>query len=390
MENIVIYDSSDGEGLDSENDYGVESASLVPDEESHSADAPLERPCPRKRPRMKREFPYSVILGDHTYHWTHDSKSSEDPKRFYRCNTYQVGSRRSEWVTRAQARLRARGPRSERCKGTLWCLVADGGQPIYVPDQSHDCVGQEIDVPICDDWRPPFTMISPPSTFFERAQPYYDPLLEMLQHPKTEWTSISTAQGSRNFLPKLSEARGGSHMHLLHRMIQEKLRPYLGLVRKTHPKLIHVKVGALQTQVGARSQFDTFGHKLHSDYPDEMNLLPVDERPVSLIVAIDPFDFEILPTRAMDSITDRVRLTVPAGFAILFTNMCLHGGGANTSGKVVYRLFAYIVSQQAHIPLNHVYTERAETVEPVVERVSTRTQRSKRIVWLPDRLGQEK
>ena len=39
----------------------------MPDEESHSADAPLERPYPRKRPRAKQEFLHSVIRVAHAY-----------------------------------------------------------------------------------------------------------------------------------------------------------------------------------------------------------------------------------------------------------------------------------------------------------------------------------
>ena len=56
MENIVIYDSSDGEGPDSENDHQAGGTSLVPDEENHYADATLEHSCPRKRPRAKEDF----------------------------------------------------------------------------------------------------------------------------------------------------------------------------------------------------------------------------------------------------------------------------------------------------------------------------------------------
>ena len=106
-------------------------------------------------------------------------------------------------------------------------------------------------------------------------------------------------------------------------------------------------------------------------------------------MATNPYDFEILPTRALDSIENRVHITVPEGFAAL-TNLCLHGEGANTSGKNIYRLFACIVSQQAHIPLNRVYTERTNPADPVVERVSTHTKRSKRLMWKPERLGQKK
>jgi hypothetical protein len=41
---------------------------------------------------------------------------------------------------------------------------------------------------------------------------------------------------------------------------------------------------------------------------------------------------------------DLVHLTVPAGHAVIFTEACLHSGGANDSTKHLFRLFAYIVT----------------------------------------------
>jgi hypothetical protein len=170
-------------------------------------------------------------------------------------------------------------------------------------------------------------------------------------------------------------------------MIQEHLKPYLDRIRLQYPKLTVVKVGALQTRENAPSQYETLGGKLHSDYPDNSNSWPVDERPLSLLVAIDPFDFEMLGSRSMNSKDDRVKLSIPAGFAALFTNSCLHGGGANKSGRIVYRLFAYIVSQQAHILINHVYIETSEEPSMPEERVVCITKRSKRTAFRTERLG---
>ncbi len=39
---------------------------------------------------------------------------------------------------------------------------------------------------------------------------------------------------------------------------------------------------------------------------------------------------------------------------IMFTDDCLHSGGANKTGKMVYRLFAYRTSRLSDIPLNGV------------------------------------
>jgi hypothetical protein len=40
----------------------------------------------------------------------------------------------------------------------------------------------------------------------------------------------------------------------------------------------------------------------------------------------------------------------------MFTDDCLHSGGANETNLTVYRLFAYLVSQPLDIPLNGVST----------------------------------
>ena len=41
---------------------------------------------------------------------------------------------------------------------------------------------------------------------------------------------------------------------------------------------------------------------------------------------------------------------------IMFTDDCLHSGGANKTGKMVYHLFAYLTSRLSDIPLNGVST----------------------------------
>ncbi len=47
-----------------------------------------------------------------------------------------------------------------------------------------------------------------------------------------------------------------------------------------------------------------------------------------------------------------MHLTVPAGHAIIFTDACLHSGGANNSKKRYRLFFAYMVSSDDQIPPN--------------------------------------
>jgi hypothetical protein len=44
------------------------------------------------------------------------------------------------------------------------------------------------------------------------------------------------------------------------------------------------------------------------------------------------------------------------GQMLMFTDDCLHLGGPNKTGKMVYRLFAYLISQLFDIPPNGVST----------------------------------
>lgn len=49
-------------------------------------------------------------------------------------------------------------------------------------------------------------------------------------------------------------------------------------------------------------------------------------------------------------------MTIFPGQMVMFTDDCLHSGGANKTNRTVYRLFAYLVSRPSDIPLNGVST----------------------------------
>jgi hypothetical protein len=93
---------------------------------------------------------------------------------------------------------------------------------------------------------------------------------------------------------------------------------------------------------------------LHSDYSSNYPKFAPAQRPVSVILALDPFDFMYLPHISQRR-KDLVHLTVPAGHAFIFTEACLHSGGVNDSTKHLFRLFAYMVSCVDHFPSNQVF-----------------------------------
>jgi hypothetical protein len=54
-------------------------------------------------------------------------------------------------------------------------------------------------------------------------------------------------------------------------------------------------------------------------------------------------------------IPNRDTTLVPTRHAVIFTEACLHSGGANDSTKHLIRLFVYMVSCADHFPTNRVF-----------------------------------
>jgi hypothetical protein len=80
---------------------------------------------------------------------------------------------------------------------------------------------------------------------------------------------------------------------------------------------------------------------------------PPDERPLSIIMAVDPYRLQYLPSQEMKR-KDIKRLHVNQGKMVMFTNTCLHSGGTNKSYEYRLRLFAYLVSHDEDFPKNEV------------------------------------
>ncbi len=100
-------------------------------------------------------------------------------------------------------------------------------------------------------------------------------------------------------------------------------------------------------------QIDGHYGKLHSSYTANILERPPDERPLSIILAVDPFGLQYLPSQEMKR-KDIKRLHVNQGKIVMFTNTCLHSGNTNKSDEYRLRLFAYLVSHNKDFPKNEV------------------------------------
>ena len=80
--------------------------------------------------------------------------------------------------------------------------------------------------------------------------------------------------------------------------VKEMMSSYMNQIQGLYPKLIHCKYTILRTEKLTKSQYEGCENELHCDYDDDVvMLLPPDERPMSVIVALDPFEFIFLPDR---------------------------------------------------------------------------------------------
>jgi hypothetical protein len=142
------------------------------------------------------------------------------------------------------------------------------------------------------------------------------------------------------------------------RRVQSIMEPFLNYIRKQNPSLQYWKVGALCMAPRSPSQYEKMDWQLHSDYSEEVLLQLECEQPMSLIIVLDDFEFVYELDNKEDEDDDEIKtMTVHGMQAIAFTNELFHASEENKMDKMVYRLFAYIVSNHADFPNGTVFTQ---------------------------------
>jgi len=132
------------------------------------------------------------------------------------------------------------------------------------------------------------------------------------------------------------------------------MTPYFRYIKTIYPGMTAWKVGALRTKAGASSQYKKQDSTLHRDYSETVLDHPPQERPMSIIMALESFSFLVKPPLPSNE-DEYVETMVERGQAIIFTNEQLHAGGPNREPRMVFRLFAYVVSNEADYPNKEVY-----------------------------------
>jgi hypothetical protein len=114
-----------------------------------------------------------------------------------------------------------------------------------------------------------------------------------------------------------------------------------------------VKGSAILSAPNAPVQYEGHNQRLHSDYTVDVLEQPPNKWPVSIIVAVDPFQFMHLPTQDIMR-RDIQTIRVNPGEMVMFTNRCLHSGDMNNSEQFSLRLFVYMVSNPHGLLANKV------------------------------------
>jgi hypothetical protein len=241
-----------------------------------------------------------------------------------------------------------------KCKGTLhgtYTMVRGVMKYSFRPGNNcHICHnptwvnGNTLDI------REPLVLIVP-SVHWNITDALLQSVKQSLESIKSGWAPLGKCGTARQYLPELSSSKS---MTIVRDQVTSILSPFLKkYVTTRYPTLIHYKVGAIRSR-GDSSQEELTG-TLHRDFSDDTNARIPEERPQSIIVALDPFNFLYEHNRGCGQL-ETLQMHVPSGHGIVFTSTLNHAGGANVcadaedKSKYVYRLFAYIVSDRSHYP----------------------------------------
>jgi hypothetical protein len=223
----------------------------------------------------------------------------------------------------------------------------------------HDCKLQHGGRQSDADSRPPFLAISAAPSWGITDTVLTEMKTALQTCPEDWWSPLPAQDYTRYWLRRIGEASTGPQKFMKDK-IESLIATYFRFIQTMYPEMRYWKVGALRTQGGAPSQYEMWDYKLHRDYSHKVLKRPPNERPLSVIVALDDFSFyrePAFPDTVDGTSVKYEEITVHRGQAIAFTSALLHAGGPNNSREPIYRLFAYMVSNAGDFPVGRVYPD---------------------------------
>lgn len=197
------------------------------------------------------------------------------------------------------------------------------------------------------DFRPALEMISPTILSPEMMNTEKRKAIIDLINSKSDWSGLNGSIFHDNSLRRFV-------LDLVlntqaHSVVKRVMKSFIDHVQDRYPSLVYVKYGAIKSLPGCPSQFKGHMNKFHLDYSSTYTKLRPDQRPMSIILALDDFEFMYLPHSTLAR-KDIVCMTVPPAHAICLTNVCLHSDGPNNSLDNKVRFFAHMASNYSHFP----------------------------------------
>ena len=237
-----------------------------------------------------------------------------------------------------------------RCCGTLIAKYRRFGRHTFTIKTAHKCkLGH-----VCSgetDNRIPMVVIAPNISWDVRRDKLMAVKEQLVNLGHNNWHNLRGCGNLRQYLAGLSS---DVKHKLLKNDVEELIAPFVvHYITKTHPKVNRFSVGALRSK-GSMSQA-TLSGVYHRDYKQvEVNKRVQDERPFSIILALDEFRLNYKDEN-MSNEVETVKIAI--GHAAIFSSALSHCGGENGTDDYVYRLFAYVVSDDTDYPNREVESD---------------------------------
>jgi hypothetical protein len=192
------------------------------------------------------------------------------------------------------------------------------------------------------DGRVPMELTWPPFTW-NITEALIQNLKKLLLEIESNWKPLGKCGNSRIYLPELWPKMS---MKNVREQVTALIDPFVkNHISGRYKSLTYYQVGALRSK-GEETQLECVG-SLHCDYHDNVNNRVSEKRPMSIILALDPFYFLYEKTCGV-GMSRVIEQHVPSSHAVLFTSGLNHAG--SVTNKYNYRLFAYIVSDEVDNP----------------------------------------
>ncbi len=197
----------------------------------------------------------------------------------------------------------------------------------YPTNTPHICYNPTAVSGSTPETRPPLMLVFP-SPSWNISKAVINNMKEALCSLKdNHWINQTKCGTARQYLKELATSKS---LNSVNKQAMAVIWPFVTNVVSQHYKALTLfKVGGICLR-GVDSQYNLVG-SLHSDFDDDVNKKVPEERPQSIILALDPFKLLYETDTGSGGLADGniKELHVQRGQAMVFTSSFCHSGGLN-------------------------------------------------------------